>query len=132
MVEVPRYQGPKGGPHGDQEATQANSLQQVWKNDPRSEGLEHRSSDAAALLAQPPRRDARRPQEEVSMTRAGVAAGRGGPGPPPDLGDLVIVLLASTLAGLRDRLADDGFGRAADLVCDLVELADDYIIRLEG
>jgi hypothetical protein len=26
----------------------------------------------------------------------------------PDLGDLVIVLLAGTLAGLRDRLEDDG------------------------
>jgi hypothetical protein len=53
-------------------------------------------------------------------------------GPMTDLGDLVIVLLAGTLAGLRYRLADDGFGRAADLVCDLVELSDVYITRLEG
>jgi hypothetical protein len=67
------------------------------------------------------------------MTRAGGGAGElGGLAPPPDLGDLVIVLLASTLAGLRDRLAGDGFGRAADLVCDLVELAEDYITRREG
>ncbi|CAN5162046.1 hypothetical protein BH20ACT22_BH20ACT22_05000 [soil metagenome] len=45
----------------------------------------------------------------------------------PDLGDLVIVLLASTLAGLRDRLAHDGFDPAAELVGDLVEMADDYL-----
>ena len=44
----------------------------------------------------------------------------------PDLGDLVIVLLASTLAGLRDRLAKDGFVDAADFVADLVEAADGY------
>ena len=47
-----------------------------------------------------------------------------------DLGDLVIVLLASTLAGLRDRLAEDGFEPAADLVADLVEVADDYLTRV--
>jgi hypothetical protein len=46
----------------------------------------------------------------------------------PDLGDLIIVLLASTLAGLRDRLACDGFEMAADLVADLVEAADDYLV----
>ncbi len=45
----------------------------------------------------------------------------------PDLGDLVIILLAGTLAGVRDRLADDGFESAADVVGDLVELTDDYI-----
>lgn len=48
----------------------------------------------------------------------------------PDLGDLVIVLLASTLAGLRDRLAQDGFEPAADLVADLVEVADDYLTHV--
>ena len=46
------------------------------------------------------------------------------------LGDPVIGLLASTLAGLRDRLAQDGFGDAADLVGDLVDVADDYLVRL--
>ena len=45
----------------------------------------------------------------------------------PNLGDFVIVLLASTLAGLRDRLANDGFEPAADLVADLVDVADDYL-----
>lgn len=59
-------------------------------------------------------------------------AGPAGAGCPPDLGDLVVVLLASSLAGLSDRLADDGYPRAADLVCDLVEVADDYITRLDG
>ena len=48
----------------------------------------------------------------------------------PDLGDLVVVLLASTLAGLRDRLAADGFDPAADLVADLVEITDDYLTRV--
>jgi hypothetical protein len=50
----------------------------------------------------------------------------------PDLGDLVVVLLAGTLAGLRDRLASDGFEGAAELVADLVEAADDYIVMLGG
>jgi hypothetical protein len=49
-----------------------------------------------------------------------------------DLGDLVIVLLAGTLAGLRDRLAQDGFPRAAELVGRLVEQADDYVDSLES
>ena len=46
---------------------------------------------------------------------------------PPDLGDLVVVLLAGTLAGLRDRLAADGYDEAAELVGDLVEVADAYM-----
>ncbi len=44
-----------------------------------------------------------------------------------ELGDLVVVLLASTLAGLRDRLFADGFEDAGELVADLVELADGYL-----
>lgn len=44
-----------------------------------------------------------------------------------DLGDLVIVLLAGTLAGLRDRLTTDGFQQAADLVAELAERCDSYI-----
>jgi hypothetical protein len=49
---------------------------------------------------------------------------------PADLGDLVILLLAGTLSGLRDRLHCDGYERSADLVADLVEIADDYVTRL--
>ena len=45
-------------------------------------------------------------------------------------GDMVIVLLAGTLAGLSDRLAHDGYRDAADLVSDLVEIADDYLTRI--
>jgi hypothetical protein len=37
------------------------------------------------------------------------------------------VLLASSLAALRDRLAEDGFEGAAMLVADLVDIADGYI-----
>ena len=50
-------------------------------------------------------------------------------GDPPELGDLVVVLLASTLAGLRDRLYEDGFDDAAELVSDLVKLADAHLAR---
>lgn len=50
----------------------------------------------------------------------------------PDLGDLVIVLLAGTLAGLRDRLAQDGFPKAADLVAHLTEDADEYLTSMES
>ncbi|MDP9066945.1 MAG: hypothetical protein M3N53_01175 [Actinomycetota bacterium] len=51
-------------------------------------------------------------------------------GHEPDLGDLVVVLLASTLAGLRDRLAADGFDSASELVADLVDVTDDYLTRI--
>jgi hypothetical protein len=50
--------------------------------------------------------------------------------PDPAMGDLVIVLLASTLAGLRDRLVTDGFSEAADLVADLTDVVDDYLMRI--
>ena len=45
----------------------------------------------------------------------------------PDLGDLVVVLLASTLAGLRDRLNDDGFALAAQLVSGLTDTCDEWL-----
>ena len=45
----------------------------------------------------------------------------------PDLGDLVITLLAGTLAGLRDRLEADGFDEAADLVAELTGRCDRYV-----
>lgn len=48
-------------------------------------------------------------------------------GEAPDLGDLVIVLLASTLSGLRDRLESDGFVKAAACVADTVLIADRYL-----
>jgi hypothetical protein len=43
------------------------------------------------------------------------------------LGDLVIILLGRTLAGLRDRLWDDGFHTAADVVADLTARCDHYL-----
>ena len=45
----------------------------------------------------------------------------------PDLGDLVIVLLAGPLAGLRDRLEADGFAHASHLVADLTSRCDRYV-----
>jgi hypothetical protein len=69
-------------------------------------------------LEAPPEGDAGHVDRQGSVSRA------------PDLGDLVIVLLASTLAGLRDRLAEDGYEPAADLVADLVEVTDDYLIHV--
>jgi hypothetical protein len=38
----------------------------------------------------------------------------------------VIVLLAGTLAGLRDRLAGDGLEKASELVAELTERCDTY------
>jgi hypothetical protein len=49
-----------------------------------------------------------------------------------NLGDLVIVLLASTLAGLRDRLDSDGFTRASRLVADLTERCDTYLVEVSS
>jgi hypothetical protein len=45
----------------------------------------------------------------------------------PDLGDLVIVLLAGTLAGLRDQLGEDGFPNASEFVAELTERCDTYL-----
>ena len=48
----------------------------------------------------------------------------------PDLGDLVICLLAGTLAGLREHLADDGYPKASEFVGDLTELCDTYLLEV--
>lgn len=50
----------------------------------------------------------------------------------PDLGDLVVVLLAGTLRQLSCRLDVDGFSRAADLVMELALRCDQYINRLQS
>lgn len=50
----------------------------------------------------------------------------------PDLGDLVIVLLASTLAGLRDRLDDDGFSKASEFVAELTLRCDRWLEEVTG
>lgn len=44
-----------------------------------------------------------------------------------NLGDLVLVLLSSTLAGLRDNLRRDGFEPAACIVERLVDELDDAL-----
>ena len=99
-----------------QEEGQAPSMPYVQQAHPRPRGVERRTRRPEALLETPPCGHAgHRLEEELEVSRS------------PDLGDLVIVLLASTLAGLRDRLAHDGFDDAADLVADLVEVTDDYL-----
>lgn len=45
------------------------------------------------------------------------------------LGEVLLVLLSATLAGIRDRLHDDGYDAEADLVGDLVDITDDYLAR---
>jgi len=50
--------------------------------------------------------------------------------PAERIGDLIIVLLAGTLASLRDRLCVEGYDQPARVVADLVEITDDYIDRL--
>ena len=42
-----------------------------------------------------------------------------------------MVLLAGNLAGLRDRLASEGFEEAADVVAELVEATDAYLADIE-
>jgi len=48
------------------------------------------------------------------------------------MGDLIMVLLACTLANLRDRLCADGYDQPARVVADLVEITNDYLDRLRG
>ena len=50
--------------------------------------------------------------------------------PADRIGDLIIVLLACTLANLRDRLCVDGYDKPARVVADLVEITTDYLDRL--
>ena len=45
--------------------------------------------------------------------------------------NIIMLVLACTLAGLRDRLFEDGHDRAAEGVADLVEITDDYLDRIE-
>jgi hypothetical protein len=74
-----------------------------------------------------------RPSDALDDDPPGAFADSGPPldaGADADLGDIVVILLVSTLAGLRDRLHADGFEGAASLVHDLVEVADDYVMRL--
>lgn len=85
--------------------------------DSGAERMEHGGRRAPPLLGEAPLGDATERPRPMKAGHPGA----------PDLGDLVIVLLASTLAGLRDRLAHDGFDPAAELVGDLVEMADDYL-----
>jgi hypothetical protein len=47
------------------------------------------------------------------------------------MGDLVVVLLACTLASLRDQLAAEGYDQPAQVVADLVEITNDYLDRLQ-
>jgi hypothetical protein len=49
----------------------------------------------------------------------------------PDLGDLVLVLLAGSLSGLRDRLQTDGYSDAASVVADLIEMTDEYLLSTD-
>lgn len=85
--------------------------------DSGAERMEHGRRRAPPLLGETPLGDATGRPQPMRVAHGGA----------PDLGDLVIVLLASTLAGLRDRLAHDGFDPAAELVGDLVEITDDYL-----
>ena len=49
----------------------------------------------------------------------------------PNLGELVIVLLAATQTGLRDRLQSDGFSDAARCIAETIDITDHYLERLE-
>lgn len=82
-------------------------------------GVERRPGSASALLVEAPRGH---DGGSIPVNEARECA--------PDLGDIVVLLLAGTLAGLRDRLTSDGFVRAAELVGDLVEITDHYLTEV--
>jgi hypothetical protein len=94
--------------------------------------MDGRAGRPQALLGEAPRSYATRAQEEREEGEVTNAPDEfeGEPERHADLGDLVVALLASTLAGLRDRLFADGFEDAAELVDELVEITDDYICRV--
>ncbi len=95
-------------------------MQEVWGGDPGPERLDLSTAGSAqALLGQASRGDAAEAREAMRTEEDRFA----------DLGEFIVLLLASTLAGLRDRLYEDGFESAADLVADLAEAADDYVTR---
>ena len=96
-------------------------MQDVRLDHPGSRRLVEPAGDPPALLAEASRSDAagmeaRTMRDHCRDLDDGI-----------DLGDLIVVLLASTLAGLRDRLHSDGFIEASELVADLVEITDDYL-----
>lgn len=49
----------------------------------------------------------------------------------PDLGEVVITVLADALASLRDSLWRDGSAEAADVVADLTHRCDRYLEERE-
>lgn len=101
------------------------ALSHLREVDQSARGLEPGPRDPPPLLGQAPRDDGKR--LEVSgrdgMPHMSPAAGT----QAPDLGDLLVILLAGTLTSFRDRLAEDGFYGASDLVGDLVDVVDDYL-----
>lgn len=95
-------------------------MQEMWGGDQGPERLDLPTAGGAqALLGQASRSDAAEADPALRTAEDRFA----------DLGEFMILLLASTLAGLRDRLYEDGFESAADLVADLAEAADDYVTR---
>jgi hypothetical protein len=97
-------------------------VQNVRPDDPGAKGMDDRPCGTPALLVEASRRDATcdRGQVVIEEDRS------------PDLGDLIVVLLAGTLAGLRDRLYEDGLLDAGDLVAELVDSADAYLTSVSG
>src|SRR5688500_4430200 len=100
--------------------TEVSALQNVRGRDQSARRMEPWAGRSKAQLVQTPRRDAARELEMMGISDRLIDDA-------PDLGDLVVVLLAGTLARLRDRLEADGFSPPAELVADLVEIADDYL-----
>ncbi|MGH2698114.1 MAG: hypothetical protein ACRDJL_02800 [Actinomycetota bacterium] len=99
---------------------QITALQGLREADSHPQGMEHRRRRPPPLLEQTPRGNAPRRSLLVLVAEEH----------PDETGDLIMVLLACTLARLRDRLCADGYDRAARVVDDLVEVADDYLERL--
>ena len=99
-------------------AQKERSLSHLWGQDQDPGWVDDRARGPQALLGQAPHGDAARQQERPMRAEL-----------PLGTGKFILILLAGTMAGLRDRLILDGFGREAELVADLVDITGDYLTR---
>jgi hypothetical protein len=134
-LDQPRSPGPWEVEHGRRtgqteqveevvEAGEAETaaLQGVRQADPHPQRVEHRSRSSPPLLEQTPRGDASKRAVLVAGERPNEREVHG-----DHMGELIMVLLACTLANLRDRLNADGYDQPARVVADLVEITNDYL-----
>lgn len=101
-------------------------MQDLREGDPRPRRVVRGSGGSQALLEGSPRGDGALSESPLVKKVSSLHP------PEPNLGDLFVLILTSTLACMRDRLKHDGYEDAAELLADLVEISDDYITRGRG